>query len=600
MDDDLLRYYEEELTFVRQMGVEFAKKYPKIASRLLLEAEKCEDPHTERLIEAFAFLAGRIHKKIDDDFPEITEAIFNVVYPHYISPIPSMSIAKFETARKALTAEGYLIERNTTLYSKPVNGVPCRYKTCYPVRLWPVRVASAALREPKQMLKDAQQALVLQLKTENNLTFSQLTWDRLRFFLNGPSQHVFHLHELLFNNTCHIVCEWTNSRGRTETAVLAPGDLEQIGYGAEEAMLPFPKISFPGYRLLFEYFCFPEKFLFFDLKSLNRLKGRDIGDTLDIWIYLDRPAKPNLLVNEDTFGLHAAPVINLFSQVAEPIWVEQTKTEYQVIPEIGRTEALEVYGIERVVSVAPAGKGNPIEYHPLYSIRHYLESTDGQSPAFWRLKRQPSGRKGDRGTEVYLCFSDWNLNPADPGVETITVYLTCLNRDLPGRLPFGDRAGDFTVGTSAPVTRVNSLIKPTPTRRPGLGSGLLWRLISHLSLNYLSIVEGGEDALKEILKLYDFENSPAIRQQINGIVSVKSGYTTKRVGQAFCRGIQTTIELDEDRFVGAGVFLFASVLERFLAQYVSINSFSQLIARTSQRKEALKIWAPRNGDRVLL
>lgn len=599
MDDDLLRYYEEELTFVRQMGVDFAKKYPKIASRLLLEAEKCEDPHTERLIEAFAFLTGRIHKKIDDDFPEITEALFNIVYPHYISPIPSMSVVKFETARKAITAEGYQIDRETNLYSKPVNGVPCRYKTCYPVTLWPLTVASAALRDPKLMFKNAQQALVLRLKTENDVSFSQLNFKSLRFFLNGPPQHVFHLYELLFNNACQVLCEWTSSKGRAEAITLSPSDLEQVGFGADERMMPFPGISFPGYQLLFEYFCFPEKFLFFDLKGLNRLKGRDIGNTLEIWIYLDRPAKPNLSVNEETFCLHAAPVVNLFSQIAEPIWVEQTKTEYQVIPEIGRTEALEVFTVESVESVAAAQRGGSVEYHPLFSIRHYLE-TNGQSRAFWRLKRQSSGRKDDEGTDVYLCFTDWNLNPAEPGVETITVRVNCLNRDLPGRLPFGDPSGDFTVGMSAPVTRVSCLIKPTPTRRPSLGAGLLWRLISHLSLNYLSIVQGGEDALRELLKLYDFENSPVTRQQINGIVSVRSGYATKRIGPSFCRGVQTTIEFDEDRYVGAGVFLFASVLERFLAQYVSVNSFSQLIARTSQRKEVLRTWPPRNGNRILL
>jgi type VI secretion system protein ImpG len=598
MDDDLLRYYEEELTFVRQMGVEFAKKYPKIASRLLLEAEKCEDPYTERLIESFAFLTGRIHKKIDDDFPEITEALLNIVYPHYIRPIPSMSVVKFETARKAITAEGYKIDKGTDLYSKPVNGVPCRYKTCYPVTLSPVSVAAAGLREPKQMFKNAQQAVMLRLKTENSLAFSQLNCESLRFFLNGPSQHVFHLYELLFNNTCQLVFEWTNSQGRTETMTLSPGDLEQVGFGSEDGLMPFPGISFPGYQLLFEYFCFPEKFLFLDLKGLNRLKGRDIGDTLDIWFYLDRTAKANLLVNEETFCLHAVPVVNLFSQIAEPIWVEQTKTDYQVVPEIGRTEALEVFAVESVESVASQRKTS-IAYHPLFSIRHYLES-EGGPRAFWRLKRQSSGRKEDEGTDVYLCFTDWNLNPAEPGVETITVRVTCLNRDLPGRLPFGDPSGDFTLGASAPVTRVSCLIKPTPTRRPSLGTGLLWRLISHLSLNYLSIVQGGEDALREMLKLYDFENSSATRQQINGIVSVKSGYTTKRIGQSFCRGVQTTIEFDEDRYVGAGVFLFASVLERFLAQYVSVNSFSQLIAKTSRRKEALKTWAPRNGNRILL
>jgi type VI secretion system protein ImpG len=178
--------------------------------------------------------------------------------------------------------------------------------------------------------------------------------------------------------------------------------------------------------------------------------------------------------------------------------------------------------------------------------------------------------------------------------------VTCTNRDLPGRLPFGDSEGDFEMELSAPVEKTLCLVKPTPTRRPALGAALQWRLISHLALNYLSITEGGEDALKELLKLYDFDDSPATRQQINGLTGLKSAYITRRIGQSFCRGMQVTLEFDEDKYVGSGLYLFASVLERFLSQYVSINSFTQLTAKTLQRKEPLHIWPPRNGNRILL
>jgi type VI secretion system protein ImpG len=181
-----------------------------------------------------------------------------------------------------------------------------------------------------------------------------------------------------------------------------------------------------------------------------------------------------------------------------------------------------------------------------------------------------------------------------------TVYSVCTNRDLPSRLPFGDPAGDFSLDTAGPISRINCLIKPTPTRRPGLKGALQWRLISHLSLNYLSLVEGGEGALQELLRLYDFENTPSTSQQIGGIVSVASEHVTRRMGRLFCRGMHVTITLDEDKFVGAGLYLFASVLERFMAQYVSINSFTQFEVKTVQKKEALKKWPPRNGKRILI
>lgn len=600
MNDDILQYYERELTFIREMGAEFSKKYPRIAGRLLLEPDKCEDPHTERLIEAMAFLSGRIHKKIDDDFPEITESLLNILYPHYISPIPSMSVVKFEPANQGIPAEGYRIAGHTPLYSKPVNGVPCQFSTGYTVTLWPVEVTSARLADPGKQVKNAQQALVLQLKTFNNLTFSQLGLDRLRFFLNGSGQHVFHLYELLFNNVCHLECAFSDQTGRTVQSALRPGDLVPVGFGPDETLIPCQQRSFPGYLLLFEYFCFPEKFLFFDLKRLGNACRASCGDTLEIWLYLDRQAKSNLFIDRDTFCLHATPVVNLFPRVAEPVRLSREKPEYRVIPDIRRLEATEIFSVDRVVS-STGSREKEKEYRPFYSLRHHLEGATGlEKQPFWHIRRKPSVKKGDNGTDIFLSFADPDFKPVDPGVEIVTVQVTCTNRDLPGRIAFGDPSGDFEIESAAPVSSIKCLIKPTLTRRPSFGGALQWRLISHLSLNYLSLVEDGEDALKEVLRLYDFDNSPATRQQISGIVSLQSGFITRRIGRSFCRGVQTTITFDEDKYVGTGLYLFAAVLEHFIGQSVSINSFSQLVVKTLQKKEGLKVWPPRNGNRILL
>lgn len=599
MEDELLRYYEQELTFVRRMGEEFAKKYPKVASRLLLEPGKCDDPNTERLIEAFAFIAGRIHKKIEDNFPEITESLLNIVYPHYTRPVPSMSVVGFQTVKKSVPPEGYRIEKGTALYSKPVNGIPCQFTTSCPVTLWPMEVVSAGLRDPKHGVRNAQQALVLQLKTDEGVKFPQVAADELRFFLNGPSQQMFPLYELLGNNVCQVIYEFRNQQGRQESITLGKEFLEPVGLDPDQAIMPYTERSFPGYGLLLEYFCFPEKFLFFCLKGLDQVKKKATGDTVEIWLYLDKPAKSNMSVKAETFLIHAAPVINLFKRIAEPIWVEHTKTEYQVVPDARRPQGSEIFSVDSVTATSQMHAGG-IEFHPIYSVRHHLENDEGRQRAFWRAERRPSGRKGDDGTETYLSFTDWNLKPADPGVETLMLNITCTNRDLPGKLPFGDSDGDFEMELSAPVSRIVSLVKPTPTRRPALGAALQWRLISHLSLNYLSVSEGGEDALRELLKLYDFDDSPATRQQISGIVGLKSAYVTRRIEHSFCRGLQVTIEFDEDKYVGSGLYLFASILERFLAQYVSINSFTQMVAKTLQRKEPLHTWLPRNGNRILL
>lgn len=601
MEDSLLHYYERELTFVREMGSEFARKYPKLAGRLLLEADKCEDPHTERLIEAFAFICGRVHKKIDDSFPEITDALLNLLYPHYVNPIPSMSVVRFDPVKQNVPEVGFQIEKGTSLHSKPLAGTPCQFSTTYPVSLWPAEVVSAGLGDPPRLLNNAQQTIEIQLRTFNKLSVAELGWESLRFFLNGPSQHVFHLYEMLFNNLCHLELEITDSKGKPKPVTLATTEVRPVGFTPEEGMLPSSKRSFPGYLLLFEYFCFPEKFLFFDLHGLKQAGLDAAGETLTIRFYFDRPAKQGLVVNQETFQLNVAPVINLFEKIAEPIRVEQRQHEYRVIPDVRRQQGTEIYSIDRVVASIDADAENFKEYRPFYSLRHHLEEgVDGKEQAFWYSQRRPSVKKEDLGTEVYLSFADLGFNAKDPGVDILTVHVTCSNRDLPSRLPIGGAMGDFDFESTAPVAKVHSLIKPTRASRPALGGSLQWRLISHLSLNYLSLVEGGEDALKEILKLYDFENSPTTRQQINGITRLETRYVTRKIGQTFCRGIETTITLDEEKYVGAGLFLFASVLERFLGQYVSVNSFSQLAVKTLQRKDVLKRWQPRNGNQVLL
>lgn len=601
MEDRLLDYYERELTFIREMGAEFAHKYPKIAGRLLLEPDKCEDPHTERLIEAFALISGRIHKKIDDDFPEITESLLNIIYPHYTNPVPSMSIARFDPLLQNIPEEGYRIESGTVLYSKPVVGTPCRFRTTQPIDIWPIRVTSARLAEPGRRIHGAVQTIDIKIKSVNDIDLSRLGWQSLRFFLNGPHQHIFHLYELLFNQVCHVECHAGDGNNASLPLILDPEDIRPVGFSSKEGMLPYSKRSFPGYLLLFEFFCFPEKFLFFDLAGLDRLKSTTIGDGLTVRFYLNRMAKADLVINADTFCLNASPVVNLFQRIAEPIRVEHRKTEYAVIPDVRRQNAMEVYCVDRVTASKSGAAGKQTDYKPFYSMRHHLGGEGAaEKQTFWHIQRRTTGKKDDHGTEVLISFSDLNLEPQDPAEDILTVRVTCTNRDLPSRLAFGDSDGDFNVETAAPISKVTCVLKPTPTRRPFLGKALQWRMISHFSLNYMSLVEGGENALREILKLYDFDKSLSSQQMINGIVSVDARHVTKRIKRSFCRGVRVTITFDEDKYVGTGLFLFASVLECFLAQYVSVNSFSQLEVRTLQREVPVKIWPPRSGNQILL
>jgi len=605
MPDELLPYYERELAFLRQSGAEFATKYPKIASRILLEAGKCEDPHVERLLQAFALLAARVHHKIDDEFPELTDALLGILYPHYLAPIPSMSIVQFvlDPEQGKLTS-GHLIPRHTMLYSQPVGGAPCRFRTCYPATLWPVEVTSARFEEPDRRERPPQAVAMLRLglRCLGDTSFSDLELDQLRFFLHGESQLTYALYELLLNNTCQVQFRSVEGPSSSKLVVRSPQCLRAVGFGRDEGLLPYTPRSFLGYRLLHEYFSFPDKFLFVDLCELDRAVQAGFGERMEVCIFLDRSPRLEQPVNASTFLLGCTPIVNLFAQIAEPIRVSHVQTEYRVIPDVRRQTTTEVYAVDAVTCTAPH-LPESLEVAPFYSFRHTSED-HAQPQVFWYTTRRPSQRPGDKGTEVYLSLIDLNFQPTLPATETLMVQVTCTNRDLPGKLPFGGDRGDFELEGAAPLSRIRGLTKPGETIRPPLGRGAEWRLLSHLALNYLSICEGGREALQEILKLYDFADSAVVRQKIAGLTKVTGrrvvGRPKTMSWNGFCRGMEVTIEFDETQYVGSGVFLFASVLEQFLGLYASLNSFTQLIATTQQREAPLKRWPPRAGEQILL
>jgi type VI secretion system protein ImpG len=610
--DDLLLYYERELRFLRDMGAEFAEKYPKIAQRLIIEPDKCEDPHVERMLEAFAFLAARVHLKIDDEFPEITEALLTVLYPHYLRPVPSMSIVEFELdpAQGNLSA-GLPIPKGSVLYSPPVNGVPCKYRTCYDTTIWPLKLADAQWRSPDRfqppLKADAVAGLRLDIRCFQDVTFDKLDLRSLRFHLNGEGALVHGLYELLAGKCTQIVIRDPTSGTRVKPLWLEPDRLRPVGFEDNEGALPYPLRSFIGYRLLQEYFTFPDKFFFFEISGLEELGSAGFKDRAEIIFLIsrfERTERQQTLetgVSEKTVRLNCTPIINLFAQTAEPILLSHTVYDYPIVPDVSRRDAMEIFSVDEVVSVDPASH-DTIKFEPFYSYRHATARDKKQT--FWHGARRPSTRRNSEAIDVYLSLVDMSGKPVRPNVDTVTVRLTCTNGDLPSRLPFGNEKGDLDLEGAAPIKRIVMLKKPTSTIRPPTGRNALWRLISHLSLNYLSLVEDGREALQHILRLYNFTDSAYIQKQIEGITKVDSARHFARVisesGISFARGTRIHLELDEEQFVGGGVYLFASVLERFMGLYVSMNSFSQLAISTTQRREVLEQWPPRAGHKILM
>ncbi|OYW60664.1 MAG: type VI secretion system protein ImpG [Rhizobiales bacterium 17-65-6] len=608
MMDDLLPYYNRELLYLRQMGQEFAERHPRIAGRLRLSGDAIDDPHVARLIEAVAFLNARVERRLDDEFPELVDTLLELLYPHYLAPIPSMATVQFRPKPEVTVPQ--VIPADTELDSEPVQGEVCRFRTRYPVTLWPIAITEAVLKgrpiaaPPNPRAMGAHSALRLCLRcTAPDLTFAQLQPEKLRVFLRGQPSIVYALHELIFNNTLSIAIGDTAS---DPNPVILPADaIQPVGFGEDENLLPFTPQSQPAYRSLTEFFVFPDKFLYFDL-DLSAKVLRDAGPEMHVFFYFNKsdPALERTLTKE-VFALGCTPIVNLFRQRAEPILAAQNRLEYRVIPDIRRQEAMEVHSLLSVTATDSEGMPRPIL--PFYARARRFDVPGGK-PSYWNISRRPTeGRV--QGTEAYLSFS--NLDPSFSKDDLVVSAETlCLNRDLPAKLPYGGGHPVLTAveGTSAEdIVCVSPL---TPTVRVPSGSGRNWRLVSHLLLNHLSLTgEQGLEALREILQLYDFRDSPETKRMILGLSALTARRGTARAprhpgdvawGDAICRGIDINLEFDPSYYSGSSLFLFAMVLDQFFGLHASINSFTRLTASLKGQPGVMRTWPARAGYRPLL
>jgi type VI secretion system protein ImpG len=392
-----------------------------------------------------------------------------------------------------------------------------------------------------------------------------------------------------------------------KTVILPSGALRPVGFEPDEGVLPLPRRSHVAFRLLTEYFTFPEKFFFLDLTGLEKLRAASFGDAVEVVILIsrfERTERRGLLegaLNADTIRLGCTPVINLFPHTSEPVLLTQRRQEYQLVPDARRRDAVGVYSVEDVVAVT-GSRPAPVRFAPLYSYRAGAES--GEQLHFWHATRRPRGWRGDEASDVFLSFVDGEAIASHPDVDSVTARLLCYNGDLPSRLQIGDPGGDFEMPGGGAVSRINALVNPTPLIPAPTDSVLLWRLVSLLSLNLVSLLEDGTRTLQEVLHLHNLRDAPAGEKQIQAITGLVSEPAYARIsgdhGLAFARGLRIDLELDEEQFAGGGAYLFASVLERFFGLYTSLNSFNILRARTRQRKEILKDCPPRTGWKALV
>ncbi|KPK76878.1 MAG: type VI secretion system protein ImpG [Phycisphaerae bacterium SM23_30] len=627
MDRRFLDIYNRELQYLRGMSSEFAREFPKIAGRLggLSESEPCRDPFVERLLEGFAFLAARVQLKLEAEFPRFTQSLLETAYPHYLVPTPSMAMVQFQPdLNEGGLAEGFEIPRDTSIQSILGKGdqTRCEYRTAHDVTLWPLQIAEGqyhtrdlgVLELPETL--SGQAGLRLRLQSTAGLSFQELKMDELTVYLKGAGPVVIQLYEQLFAQTVAVVVQPT-SRPISWRQVIDAQQLRQVGFDDDQKLLPYDSRSFHGYRLLHEYFAFPQRFMFFQLAGLNQALKRCQEAQVDI-TFLFRNAQIELegVVSRENFELFATPAINLFPRHADRIHLTERFSEYHVIADRTRPQDFEIYRVSRVVGYGGKSGQEEREFRPFYSAKDLGQDDDeGAYYAVHRVPRTISSREkqyGRRsssygGSEVYVSLVDVKAAPYRSDLRQLGVEVWCTNRDLALHMAVGQGRTDFTMEKSAPCLAINCIGIPSKPRPSHIEGEIAWRAVSHLALNYLSLTDGNETegaaALRDLLKLYGDAGDPQISKQIEGIKSVSCRPMVRRLlGRgpvAFANGLEVTVTFDEVAFEGTGVFLLGSVLEHFFAKYVSINSFTETVVKTLQREEVMR-WPTRIGQRQVL
>jgi type VI secretion system protein ImpG len=620
MDPRLLRFYNQELQHVRDMGAEFAREFPKIAGRLGIEGLECADPYVERLLEGFAFLAARVQLKIDAEFPRFTQHLMEMVYPRYLAPTPSMAVVQLQPdLRESALAAGVRVPRGSVMHSMAGRdtSVACEFRLANAVTLWPLELQEAKILDGAAALAaiglkpggGVRSALRLTLRCTAGVKTEELSLDELPLYLVGADNLPAELYAQILGGAAGVV---VRGAGAGAAVTLGREAVARMGYADDEALLPPSRRQFSGYRLLQEYFAFPQRFLFVKLCGLKSALRRISGERFELIILLEQSAS-NLepSVGVDNFRMFCGAAINLFPRTADRIHLEAGVPEYHVVVDRTRPMDFEVYDVLEV-----QGFGDRTEpdrrFRPFYSCNE--QNWHSRDLAYFTLRREPrrlSSRQkvnGPRssyvGSETFLALVDPDEAPFASNLRQLSASALCTNRDLPLSIPISKGTTDFTLESAAPVEHVRCVAGLSRPRASFAHGDASWRFISHLSLNYLSIVDAADEGaagLREMLGLYADPNDAVAQRQIEGVRAVSSGSIVGRVPIGgpitYGRGTQITLTLEDAAFQGGSSFVLASVLEEFFARFASINSFSKTVLRSVERGEIAR-WPIRLGNRA--
>lgn len=621
MDPRLLDFYSSELYHLRESAAEFAKDHPKIAGRLTLDGINCADPYVERLLEGFAYLTARIQLKFDSHFPTFIQHLTEVVYPDYLSPVPAMTLVKFEPDYKDNSLEkGIKIPKDTALFSSMSNDMQtaCEFRTAHEIFLWPIKISNITFETQSLSLPNVKSTeensgcIRISIESVNNVLIENLTINHLSFYISADNNIASQIYEHLIAYSQNV---YVTEKGKSNKVFqLGKNAIRAGGLGDSFNLLPISKKSFRAYRLLREYAAYPSRFMFFEIDDLQKALPNIKSTGFDLVIPLSKSSQDlERLVNKESMELFVTPAINLFPKIVDRVFVNHKSSEFHVVADRARPLDYEIHSIQKVKGFAADSQ----DEIPIYSLFSSIETSSNESDIFYSLRREKrvlsvnQKLRGFRtayiGTEIFLGLVDTAAPPFPESLKQISIEALCTNRDLAIMIPTKQAGGDFTMNISAPIKMIKCIKAPSRPIEPAIDGDLSWGFINQLSLNYLSLEdtspEEGAQALRQILSLYCFDNESPLKNQIKGIRSVKINPIIRRIPDSptitFARGHEIELTVEQKYFEGFSPMIFASVLEQFFARHANLNSFTEMVLRV-QGKGEVKRWSARLGRKPLL
>ncbi|AHG19554.1 type VI secretion protein [Chania multitudinisentens RB-25] len=594
------KYFRDELDYLRQLGRDAAVERPHLAAFL---SERGSDPDVERLLEGFAFLTGNLREKIDDQFPELTHGLLNMLWPNYLRPIPSMTIIEY-TPDESVVTEATLIKRGSQVMSVPIeqrnersSGPQCIFTLCRDVWLFPMEIRNISANNSNE-----QAVLSLDFAAKAELNLQDLQLGKLRFYLGEDHytstqlyfwiNHHFEQAELVVNGI---------------TIPMPDFDFNPVGFEREDALLPYPKNAYMGYRILQEYFCFPEGFLFFDVTGIVDLPPHLNASEFTLNLYFSQALPPEVKIRPTTLRMNCTPAINLFHHDSEAIELDGTQTEYPLCASYQHPERYDIFSVDRVDSwlneqamAQGRARGYARTYTAFESFHHQIENAQEQSTLYYRLRVKNSLFR--KGFEHYISFVRSDESKLALAEENVSVGMTCTNRELPLSL----RVGDISQRTkdSPSFATFRNITRPSVPLYPVLDGSLHWSLLSNMSLNYMSLLD--IDALKQILHTYDFpsihnrQSARGSQKRLDAIQRIETQPIDRLLRGLPIRGLQTTLWLEQSAFSSEGeLYLFSTVLARFFSLYASVNAFHLLKVINLDNQECYE-WPVQTGQHALM